>query len=431
MIQGQLGIPIYQGLEAHDQLARINWLQTTDNRSIEQAVAKIIEHVKTDGDLAIRELGQRFGDKVPDSFLISDEIISTAIDRVAPETRQLLTTAAENIRIFAQAVIQSTQPVSLNRGTFQVGLDWKPVERVACYVPGGRYPLPSTALMTAITAQVAGVPEICIVSPSFCDEVFFAGTLAGVKRFYCMGGAQAVAALAYGTESIEPIDMLVGPGNAYVTEAKKQLMGVIGIDMLAGPSEVAIIADANANPDWVALDLLAQAEHDPMARAYLFTDNEILAQSVQSALKRITQQELGLPEYLNNDDWGAIFVLPSLAECIDAVNQIAPEHLELLVSNPDTFKPQLKHYGALFMGYYTPVPYGDYLAGPNHTLPTGRTARFGGCLSPMIFLRPQSWIKATSQSQDLALNSEQFASLEGLRAHALSASVRSTNNEIN
>jgi histidinol dehydrogenase len=424
MIQNHPGIPIYQGLEADDQLARINWLQTTDNRNIEQAVAKIIEHVKTDGDLAIRELGQRFGDKVPDSFLVSDDQIQAALTRVMPETRQLLTTAAENIRVFAQAVMQSAQPVRLDRGSFQVGLDWKPVERVACYVPGGRYPLPSTALMTAITAQVAGVPDICIVSPSFCDEVIFAGTLAGVKRFYCMGGAQAVAALAYGTESIDPVDMLIGPGNAYVTEAKKQLLGVIGIDMLAGPSEVAIIADTAANPEWVAMDLLAQAEHDPLARAYLFTDNETLAQSVQNTLKRITREEPGLPDYLNNDDWGAIFVLPSLTDCIEAVNQIAPEHLELLVSNPEAFKPQLKHYGALFMGYHTPVPYGDYLAGPNHTLPTGRTARFGGCLSPMIFLRPQSWINATGQSRDLAQNSAHFATLEGLRAHALSAAAR-------
>lgn len=424
MIQNKPGIPIYQGLEADDQLARINWLQSSENRTIEQAVTKIIEQVKTNGDLAIRELGERFGDTIPDSFLLSTDEIQAAVGRISPATKQLLQTAADNIRVFAQAVIQAAQPVNLNRGTFEVGLDWKPVERVACYVPGGRYPLPSTALMTAITAQVAGVPELCIVSPSFCDEVIFAGTLAGVTRFYRMGGAQAVAALAYGTESIEPVDMLVGPGNAYVTEAKKQLLGVIGIDMLAGPSEVAIIADADANPHWVALDLLAQAEHDPLARAYLLTDSESMAQAVCQELQHVLSKEQSLPDYLKQSDWGAVFVLPTLADCIEAVNQIAPEHLELLVHDPDLYKPQLKHYGALFMGYHTPVPYGDYMAGPNHTLPTGRTARFGGCLSPMIFLRPQSWIKASSASNNLPQDASHFATLEGLRAHALSAAAR-------
>jgi histidinol dehydrogenase len=424
VIQNNTTIPIYQGLEADDQLARINWLQSSENRSIEQAVARIIEQVKTNGDLAIRELGERFGDAVPDSFLLSPDDIQAAVDRMSPNTKQLLQTAADNIRVFAEAVIQAARPVHLNRGTFEAGLDWKPVERVACYVPGGRYPLPSTALMTAITAQVAGVPNICIVSPSFCDEVILAGTLAGVNRFYRMGGAQAVAALAYGTESIEPVDMLVGPGNAYVTEAKKQLLGVIGIDMLAGPSEVAIIADALANPQWVALDLLAQAEHDPLARAYLLTDSELLAQAVCTELQRIMATENGLPDYLRQADWGAVFVLPTLDDCVEAVNQIAPEHLELLVGDPDAYKPRLTHYGALFMGYYTPVPYGDYMAGPNHTLPTGRTARFSGCLSPMIFLRPQSWIKATQHSQNLAKDASQFAALEGLRAHALSAAAR-------
>jgi histidinol dehydrogenase len=268
------------------------------------------------------------------------------------------------------------------------------------------------------------VPNICIVSPSFCDEVIFAGSLAGVQQFYCMGGAQAVAALAYGTESIEAVDMLVGPGNAYVTEAKKQLLGTIGIDMLAGPSEVAIIADDGANPQWVALDLLAQAEHDPMARAYLLTDSDTLAQAVSDALQHILATKTQLPDYLQALNWGAIFILPTLSDCVTAVNQIAPEHLELLIHNPETYKPQLKHYGALFMGYHTPVPYGDYMAGPNHTLPTGRTARFGGSLSPMIFLRPQSWIHATEASFNLAQDASHFATLEGLCAHALSAAAR-------
>lgn len=419
-------IPIYQGAEVVAQLQRIQQqMIQPDNAAIRETVQTILEQVRMDGDAALCRLCQQFGDPVLDGFALSSSQIHSAVEEVSAETQELLHRAANNIRAFGEAVMQSVQPTRLAHDGFSVGLDWRSVERVACYVPGGRYPLPSTALMTAITAQVAGVPEICIVSPDLQPATVYAGTLAGVTRFYGLGGAQAVAAMAYGTVSIPAVDMLVGPGNGYVTEAKRQLQGIIGIDMLAGPSEVAIIADVQAKPEWVAWDLLAQAEHDPNARAYLFTDSSTLAEQTQQALQIIIQQHTDLPAYLRETpDWGGIFVLPSIPQCIDSVNALAPEHLELLVADPLPLKAHLKHYGTLFMGYYTPVPVGDYMAGPNHTLPTGRTARFSGALSPMTFLRPQGWIQSSANASGLLMDTQNFARLEGLTAHAWSAASR-------
>lgn len=417
-------ISIYSGQKAQDLLTGLTQPSALSDHSVESAVRQVVTHVRDGGDGALRELAQRFGDPVPEDFLISASEIEAAVSRVPIETRQVLEQAAENIRFFAQSVKDGISSVYLDRGDFLTGLDFRPVECVACYVPGGRYPLPSTALMTAITAQVAGVHDVCIVSPSLRDEIVYAGTLAGVKRFYRLGGAQAVAAMALGTESIPRVDMVVGPGNAYVTEAKRQLQGMIGIDMLAGPSEVGIIADDGANPHWVALDLLAQAEHDPEARAYLFTNSADLAAQVvvqiEAALK-----ELNLPDFMRRSlEASGIFVLPSLDACVEACNQIAPEHLELQVADPMALKLKLRHYGALFMGYETTVPHGDYMAGPNHTLPTGRTARFCGSLTPLTFLRPQSWLEVKPEGKDLSQATGKFAELEGLTAHAQAARLR-------
>ncbi len=422
-------IPVYQGVEAVVQLQRIQQqTMQSENATIYETVKNIIEQVRDGGDAALCQFCEEFGDPILDGFILSPAQVQTAVEQVPTETRELLHRAAQNIRMFGEAIMRSVQPSRLTHDGFSVGLDWRPVERVACYAPGGRYPLPSTALMTAITAQVAGVPEICIVSPDLQPATVYAGILAGVTQFYSLGGAQAVAALAYGTASISTVDMLVGPGNAYVTEAKRQLQGIIGIDMLAGPSEVAIIADAQAKPEWVALDLLAQAEHDPNARAYLLTDSPSLAEQTQQALQAMIRQHPNLPAYLRESaDWGSIFVLRSIPHCIDSVNTLAPEHLELLVVDPLSLKESLKHYGTLFMGYHTPVPVGDYMAGPNHTLPTGRTARFSGALNPMTFLRPQGWIHTSAETTSLLADTRNFAQLEGLTAHALSAGCRIDN----
>jgi len=407
-------IPIYQGEAASEKLTLLTQRNWMGDKPLTSTVETILQSVRTDKDTALKTLAQQFGDEVPDSFLLRPDEIEKVIDEVSDEIKEVMNEAAENIRAYAQAVMNPLQSFELHRHGYVVGMDFKPVERVACYVPGGRYPLPSTALMTAITAQVAGVPEICIFSPNIKHEVIYAGTLAGVKRFYNLGGAQAVAAAAFGTESIDAVDMIVGPGNAYVTEAKRQLQGIVGIDMLAGPSEVAIIADAGANPEWTALDMLSQAEHDVDAQAYLFTDSLDFAQAVQ---KIIGQQVI-------NDS--VILVFETLEDCIAASNQLAPEHLELHVKDPVSIKPKLKHYGALFMGYEASVPFGDYMAGPNHTLPTAQTARFSGGLSPLTFLRPQSWLSVREGLLYLAEHTEKFAQAEGLTLHAQAAHSRKT-----
>jgi len=418
-------IPVYQGPVANEKLAALATADfDTSDQAVEASVRDIIAQVKSEGDLALKALAAKFGDTIPDSFLLPQSSIDAAIKRLSPETKTILDTAAKNIRTFAEAVKQSVQPVNLNQGDFSVGLDWRPVEKAACYVPGGRYALPSTALMTAITAQVAGVPEITIVSPRFGDEVIYAGSLAGATRYVQLGGAQAVAALAFGTETITSVDMIVGPGNAYVTEAKRQLQGVIGIDMLAGPSEVAIIADSGANPTWVAIDLLAQAEHDPDARAYLFTDSLTLAEAVAKEIP-VQVEKLGLPDFMQQSlTQSGLFVLKDLTACVDAANALAPEHLALMVANPDQLKANLRHYGAVFLGYGTTVPHGDYLAGPNHTLPTARSARFNGSLNPLTFLRPQSWIKVDAIASQFNTVARDFANLEGLKAHAEASDCR-------
>jgi histidinol dehydrogenase len=256
------------------------------------------------------------------------------------------------------------------------------------------------------------------------DEIVLAGRLAEVTDFYKVGGAQAIAALALGTESIAPVDMIVGPGNAYVTEAKRQLQGTVGIDMLAGPSEVAIVADGSANPEWVAFDMLAQAEHDPESRAWLFTDSNGLGESVARELEKLPRK-VELPDFVSNNLSGlSILVFESLDECAKASDLVSPEHLQLSVENPESLKPKLRHYGALFMGYSATVPFGDYMAGPNHTLPTGRTARFAGGLTPVAFLRPQSWMTFAESVERLARGTAAFAEIEGLKAHAAAALAR-------
>jgi histidinol dehydrogenase len=276
--------------------------------------------------------------------------------------------------------------------------------------------------MTAVTARAAGVAEVCIATPRPCPEIVFAGALAGVSEFYRVGGAQAVAALALGTETVRPVDMIVGPGNAYVTEAKRQLSGRVGIDLIAGPSEILVVADAEADPRRAALDLLAQAEHDPLASAWLLTPDSALAGNVAGIAEK-EAGELGLPDFFR-PDCIAVLVLSSLEECYDAANRCSPEHLAVHVRDTDAARDALNSYGALFMGGSSGVAFGDYMAGPNHTLPTGRTARFQGGLNPMCFLRAQTWIEMGGAAEDLAEDTAAFADLEGLSAHAASARAR-------
>jgi len=419
-------IDVYNGADADrfiDRLIRneIADLDTAESK-IEAAVSEIIEAIRAGGDKGVSDVATRLGDAKP--FKLSASDIEKALAETPESMRATLEIAAGRIRTFGKAIVDSIKPVQVDCGDFQTGVEYRPVRRVACYVPAGRYPLPSTALMTAVTAQVAGVEEILIVSPQLKNEIISAGTMAGVKDFYQIGGAQAVAAMAFGTETIKAVDMIVGPGNAYVTEAKRQLQGTIGIDMLAGPSEICVIADDNANPEWLSLDLLSQAEHDPDARAYLLTTSSKLAKQVAEFVIRDVAK-LGLPDYLKQSlGSSAILVLPTIEACCKVADQIAPEHLLLAVQNPDKVKQSLTNYGALFMGYGCTVAFGDYMAGPNHTLPTNRSARFQGCLSPLTFLRPQSWIKIATSAKTLAKETADFANIEGLTAHAAAASIR-------
>lgn len=394
---------------------------------ITSKVADIITAVKREGDAALKKFAQQFGDPDPGRFQLSPEEVKTAEERVPPTRQQVIRTAAENIRSFAEAVMDSIKPVAVKRDGYESGLDYIPVKSAGCYVPSGRYALISSALMTAVTASAAGVKDIALVSPRMPDEVVLAGQLAGATRFYKIGGGQAVAALAFGTESVKRVDMLVGPGNAYVTEAKRQLQGVIGIDMLAGPSEVVIIADKGAAAADLAMEILAQAEHDPDARAWLLTDDDRLAGETQNTVEKILS-DMPLPPFVKTSlNKQGILILKDLEECVTAANILAPEHLVLSVNNPDNLKVKLNNYGALFMGYEATVAFGDYMAGPNHTLPTGTTSRFSEGLNPRTFLRARSYFKATGDLSLLAFATSAFAEMEGMALHACAARRRLKN----
>jgi len=389
------------------------------------AVANIIATVASGGDKGLKEIALRLGDKAPKKYTLALEAKAALNARMAEKTKSVLAAAAANIEKFGLAVVASVSSATVDFGEYGAGFEMRPVRRAACYIPGGRYPLPSTALMTAVTAKVAGVKEVCIVSPRLCDEILYAGSLAGVTEYYEIGGAQAVAAVGLGTETISAVDMIVGPGNAYVTEAKRQLFGRVGIDMLAGPSEVAIIADSGANVTWIALDLLAQAEHDPDSRVYLLTDSADIADSVARALPGLVASIAGLPDYIGDVlRASAILLLKDLAQCAVVSDLIAPEHLELHVKAPDELKKLVTNYGALFMGYTATVPFGDYAAGPNHTLPTNRSARFAGGLSPLTFMRGQTWLDVRPGAVKLASTTADFAAIEGLLAHEAAARAR-------
>ncbi|MCA9781203.1 MAG: histidinol dehydrogenase [Candidatus Eremiobacteraeota bacterium] len=409
-------IPVLRGQDCWKWLDAHGPLQ---DDSIAETVGTVIDEVRSEGDQALLRLARRFGD--PEQIELSSSEVEKICAQLDPGTKALLDRAAARIKRFAEAVMAGLKPVTVEGEGYRVGQRFQPVKRVGCYAPGGRYPLPSTALMTTIPARVAGVETVSLTCPAPHPAVLYAGTLAQVDHFYCVGGAQAVAALAFGTDTIKPVDMVVGPGNAFVTEAKRRLQGVIGIDMLAGPSEVALIADETADPKWIALDLLAQAEHDPMAKVCLMTSSENLARDV---LREIGQNQDLKPDFIEESlNRGALLVLTDLKECIRASERFAAEHLQVYSEDP-SLREALKDYGALFLGPYSAVALGDYGSGPNHTLPTGRAARFSSGLSPLTYLRTQSWLQATEDAQDLFRDTVEFAELEGLRLHAASARAR-------
>ena len=415
----------YGEVATEDIFARV--VPTVDVAGI---VAEIIRTVREQGDAALYAYTEKFDGAKLRSLQVSPEEIEEALALVEPRFIQVLKTAAENIRAFHEKQVR--QSFILNdRPGIVMGQKILPVDRAGLYVPGGTAAYPSTVLMDAIPAKIAGVPEVVMVTPpgkngKVNPVILAAAAIAGVDKIFKLGGAQAVAALAYGTESVPKVDKIVGPGNAFVAEAKKQVFGVVSIDMIAGPSEILIVADGKSDPRTVAADLLSQAEHDKLASAVLVTDSMELAVAVQAQLEeQIPQLSRAEIARASIDANGKIIVADDLWAAIDISNEIAPEHLELCVDNPFDYLDAIRHAGSIFMGRHCPEALGDYLAGPNHTLPTGGTAKFSSPLSVDDFVKKTQYTYFTRQAlEGVAEDVAFFAEKEGLTAHAKSAVVR-------
>ena len=398
--------------------------------SVEDVVADIISNVRKNGDKALFEYTERFDKAKLESMRVTSEEIEAAVASVEPSFIEILKKAAHNIRRFHEAQVRRSFIINDTDGVV-MGQKIIPVDRAGLYVPGGTAAYPSTVLMDAIPAKIAGVREVVMVTPPSADgsinaAILAAAHVAGVDRIFKVGGAQAIAALAYGTESIPKVDKIVGPGNAFVAEAKKQVFGKVSIDMIAGPSEILIVADGKTDPRYAAADLLSQAEHDRFASAVLVTDSEELAYAVSDELeRRIPMLERADIARASIDNNGKIIIADDLDVVIDIANEIAPEHLELCVDNPFDYLDKIRHAGSIFMGRNCPEALGDYLAGPNHTLPTSGTAKFSSPLSVDDFIKKTQYTYYTAEAlRRVAYDVAAFAEKEGLTAHAKSATVR-------
>ena len=399
------------------------------------AADEIVGGVRARGDAAVLEYTAKFDGVAAASvsaLRVSAAEMQTALGGLGPEARAALDYAAERIERYHAAAMPKSWRLTDEHGS-SLGQEVRPLDRVGIYIPGGRAAYPSTVLMTAVPARVAGVREIVLVTPPGADGsvnpvVLAAARVAGVTEGWRIGGAQAVAALAYGTATIRRVDKIVGPGNIYVALAKTRVFGEVGIDMMAGPSEVVVIADAAAEPDWVAADLLAQAEHDPMARAVLITDTPDLAARVAAAvamrLTRLPRREIAAAALR---DHGALIVTDTLERAVEIANRLAPEHLELMVAVPAALLPRVRHAGAVFLGAHTPEVVGDYVAGPNHVLPTAGTARFASPLGTEDFVKRSSVLEYSPSGLAAALpHLTTLSRIEGLTAHGSAAEARMT-----
>lgn len=393
-------------------------------------VAEIIKNVRDNGDKALFEYCEKFDKAQLSSLAVTKEEIDEALSLVEPEFLEILEKAAKNIRKFHSRQVRNSFIINDEDGIV-IGQKIIPVDRAGLYVPGGTAAYPSTVLMDAIPAKIAGCREVVMVTPPTKDGkvnpvILAAAHVAGIDRIFKVGGAQAIAALAYGTQSIPKVDKIVGPGNAFVAEAKKQVFGVVSIDMIAGPSEILIVADGKSNPSYVAADLLSQAEHDKMASAVLVTDSEELARNVSTELEKqiplLERREIARESIDVN---GKIIVADTLDAAIEIANEIAPEHLELCVDNPFDKLDSIRHAGSIFMGRNCPEALGDYFAGPNHTLPTSGTAKFSSPLSVDDFIKKTQYTYYTKDAlKKVAFDVATFAKKEGLTAHAKSAVIR-------
>lgn len=404
--------------------------RVTPEADVAAIVADIIADVKENGDTAVKAYCAKFDKAELTSLEVTPEEIQEAISQVEPEFLDILREAAENIRSFHSRQVRNSFVIADKPGIV-LGQKITPIEKVGVYVPGGTAAYPSTVLMDTIPAKIAGCPQLVMVTPPGRDgkvnpAILAAASIAGVNRIFKVGGAQAIAALAYGTESIPKVDKIVGPGNAFVAEAKKQVFGRVSIDMIAGPSEILVIADGKSNPVHVAADLLSQAEHDKLASAVLVTDSEELALAVQAELERqlplLPRQEIARASIENN---GKIIVAETLMAGIEIANEIAPEHLELQVDDPFSYLDAIQNAGSIFLGRSCPEALGDYFAGPNHTLPTSGTARFSNPLSVDDFVKKSQFSYYTPEALAKAADKiAAFAEKEGLRAHGRSVTIR-------
>lgn len=398
--------------------------------NVEAIVTDIIENVKANGDKALFEYCEKFDKAVLSDLRVSEEEINEAVAAVEPKFLEILEKAASNIRKFHEKQVRNSFIINDENGIV-IGQKVIPVDCAGLYVPGGTAAYPSTVLMDSIPAKIAGCKEVVMVTPPNKEGkvnpvILAAAKVAGIDKIFKVGGAQAIAALAYGTQSIPKADKIVGPGNAFVAEAKKQVFGQVSIDMIAGPSEILIVADGKSNPAHVAADLLSQAEHDTMASAVLVTESEELAKAVQAELeKQIPMLERAEIARKSIDDNGKIIVADDLSRAIEIANEIAPEHLELCVDNPFDYLDSIRHAGSIFMGRNCPEALGDYFAGPNHTLPTSGTAKFSSPLSVDDFVKKTQYTYYTKEALErVAKDVAFFAEKEGLTAHAKSAVIR-------
>ena len=418
------------GKAEYEYLKKVRERSTETDRDVTAVVTDIIDNVRKNGDKAVREYTVKFDGKAPECFEVSREEIEKSVSECDSEFIGILERAAANIRDFHARQLQQSWLTTKDNGVI-MGQRVRGLARVGLYVPGGTAAYPSSVLMNAIPAKIAGVGELIMVTPPMKNgkpnpDIMAAAYVAGVDRVFLMGGAQAVAALAYGTESVPKVDKIVGPGNIFVATAKKLVYGTVDIDMIAGPSEILVLADESANPKFLAADLMSQAEHDRLASAILVTTSQRIAEETAAEIERqiqtLSRKEI-IVESLTN--YGAIIVCDDIDKAVETANDLAPEHLEVCCENPMEYVGKLDNAGSVFLGNYSPEPLGDYFAGPNHVLPTSGTARFFSPLSVDSFIKKSSFIYYTESAlradkEDI----ERFAKTEGLTAHANSITVR-------
>lgn len=418
-----------EGLTLRD-IRKITKRDQSESAAIRESVEAILQAVQDTGDAAVRELTEKFDGVRLDSFLVAPEEIDEATKKVGPEFMAVLQEAADNIRTYHQRQVQKTWMDTFRPGV-RLGAKFTPIQRVGVYVPGGTAAYPSTVLMDTIPAHVAGVPSIAVFTPPAKDGsvnpyILAAAHVAGATEIYKVGGAQGIAAAAFGTESIPPVFKIVGPGNAYVAMAKRLVFGTVGIDMIAGPSEVGILADHDANPVWVAADLLAQAEHDRRAAVFLVTPSAALAHAVEAEVQRqleeLPRKEIAAASVQNH---AKVFITKDKDQAVSIMNLIAPEHLEIEFSDAEAYVDKIINAGAIFIGSYATEPLGDYFAGPNHTLPTMGTAAFSSPLGVYDFVKRSSLLQYNKEAFEAVADKViRFANVEGLQAHGLAVRRR-------